>query len=364
VRRSLPLCILAAIGLLGNVPTVLGFTGNDRLTLTVPITCAHTVGSTLTEKPIRADEFYGVFNQPSIALRMEALRRAALYLPATEKTRLWTYLTQRRNKNVNDPNLYFDVGYADITLHLNKTGLFFLRKASERLNNPFAHLAYAIAQTDVDLLLEGGTPSTPSIRKLDAVYKLTDAINLNATKRQAGLWPTFIRIQQKLATLPAYQDFSLRDYSDTLVPYGGRYHTQPSSTIASCMVKPAASAKPITTHNASLNPQLPDPTLPLFSLAVTLSTSQPTPQCLDFYPVTSTDPGKIAHYEVKVRQGSQLLAAFQSHVGVGIIEDLNNDGQYELVLRQYKIDPLHPVLVYRYLGNQLTLDSAIQQLFE
>jgi hypothetical protein len=376
-----------------------------RLTLEIPIGLSTPLAAPLPEKPLKAEEIYPVFNQQDIALRMEALRRAGLYLSNDEKNRLWVYLNKRRDKNTDDANLYFDVGYADITLRLNKTGLFFLRKASERLRNPFANMAYAMAQADVDLLLEGGKPDTPSYRKLDVVYKLSDAIALDAKKHYVGLWPTFVRIQQGLAQYPAYTDFSQRDYSDTFIPFGERPKLYGAVTRVNCTLpepdakkpesnKPATKPKVKKTRGSKLfsgqtklNPMAPlvNPSTvnamdqandavsassvtspstssaenttgitalpfnrPLYSQAVSLGASGD--QCLDFFQKSGQ------HYEIRVRDGERLLGSIESYVGVGIIEDIDADGHYELVIRQYRIDPFHPVLIYR-----LSAGQAIQR---
>jgi hypothetical protein len=342
-----------------------------KLVHTVPIALPAAQQNNIPAHPMRADQLYGAFAQGSIPLRMEALRRAALQLDSTEKERLWSYLNKRRDANINDPNLYFDVGYADIALHMNKTGLFFLRKASERLNSPFALLAYGMAQADIDLYAEGGSPSTPSMRKLDVVYKLGDAIALGVKKPQSGLWPTFVAIQQQLSALPAYADFSQRDYSDTLVPYGERasYATF-SSSPNNCLVTPVSSRRAVVTIDRGASQPFLSESLavkPLFSQPVQLSSggwstggNGSQRQCLDFFP----DANKRQHYTIHVRDGQTLLGQFESNVGVSIIEDLDHDGTFELVMRQFHIDPLHPVVVYRLQQNQLKLDPQIQQLFE
>jgi hypothetical protein len=335
-----------------------------KLVHTVPIILPPALQKSLPENPIRADQLFPVFNQGGLSLRMEALRRAALRLDNAEKERLWAFLNKRRDANVNDPNLYFDVGYADVTLHMNKTGLFFLRKASERLNDPFALLAYGMAQADVDLYVEGGNPSTPSMRKLDVVYKLSDAIALGVKKPQFGLWPTFVAIQQQLSAIPAYADFSQRDYSDTLVPYGERasYATFNASTNL-CLISPVSRSSVGNANSTSVGGQS---LKPLFSQPVQLGGGQWStgrggqPQCLDFFP----DPGQRQHYTIHVRDGQTLLGQFESNVGLSIIEDLDHDGTYELVVRQFHVNRLHPIQVYRLQQNQLRLDTKIQQLFE
>jgi hypothetical protein len=321
------------------------------MTWHIPISLPSNLQASLPDKPTSASELYPVFNQPQLALRMEALRRAGQFLSTDEKAQLWAYLNQRRDQNVNDPNLYFDVGYADITLRLNKTGLFFLRKASERLRNPFASMAYAMAQADIDLYLEGGKPDTPSYRKLDVVYKLTDAIYMDVKKHTPGLWPTFVRIQQQLANYPAYTDFSQRDYSDTFIPYGERPKSYATASTFNCAVTPDKPAS-LTEQQSVVKP--------LYSQPVSLlrGGNGRQFQCLDFYP----KPGQSSHYDIRIRHGERLVGNLESRVGSGIVEDLDGDGTYELVLRQYRIDPFHPIMVYRLTStDSLQLDTTLQK---
>jgi hypothetical protein len=413
---------------------------NNQLTLQVPIPL-HAV--TLPEQPTQASQLFTVFGQPALAPRIEAIRRAALYLRGTERKAFYTFLTARREANPNDPNLYFDVGYADVALNMNKTGLFFLRKASERLRDPFALVAYAMAQADVDLLAERSLPANPSIRKLDVVYKLSDAIALDVKQHRPGLWPTFVRIQQHLAQYPAYADFSARDYSDSYVPFGERpslYAPRTdgiSCTLAPVAPPPSAAApkqpkpirrsgkpaskpdrdklklpSPLEPHVVGSNPTptvgnaserserndvivdvasapslIHEPTRgsssvvsgerPLFSQPVALISGATTPQCVDFFQLGAaagaTHNGPQP-YKVRVRQAashtgnadgtSSLLGSIQAPLGIGVLEDLERDGVYELVVRQFRIAPFQPILVYRVSATAVQLDTTVQQWFE
>jgi len=83
--------------------------------------------------------------------------------------------------------------------------------------------------------------------------------------------------------------------------------------------------------------------------------------------VASTDAkGVPAAYRVVVTNSQdQTVGAFDASDAPYIIEDIEMDGTFEFVIRQYLSNPYHPVVVYRFNEQcDLTPDQAIQQLFE
>jgi hypothetical protein len=56
------------------------------------------------------------------------------------------------------------------------------------------------------------------------------------------------------------------------------------------------------------------------------------------------------------------LLSFETYAN-RLVEDLDGDGTFEIVARQYKQDPYNPVIVYRYTPCGFELDKKIFNAF-
>jgi hypothetical protein len=69
-------------------------------------------------------------------------------------------------------------------------------------------------------------------------------------------------------------------------------------------------------------------------------------------------------YRVRVTSSSgQPMLSFKTYARNSIVEDLDGDGNFEIVARQYSQDPLNPVLVYRHTPCGFELDKKITDNF-
>jgi hypothetical protein len=305
---------------------------------------------------------------PVLLVHMEAIRRAYHDLDPGSQDKLLDAIHKRRMTNEKDLMLGFDHGYAQLVFKQNKTGLFFLRKANDFFQDQFSALAYGMAEVEADLNLEDSTPEVTTTRKLDAMFKLADAVQRDAMKHQPGFWPSYIQVIEKMKEMPAYKSFSNRDFSLVYVPYGNA--VVPLGGIQS-------SSQSLTTNNpeggltsasfGSVCSPEPSP----FDLNATVGTgasvAQQTanlngyPALIQFFP---TSVEKQYHVRVTSNTG-QPLANFRAHtIPNRIVEDLDKDGVYEIVVRQYRENPLQPVIVYRATPCGLEADQKILDNFQ
>jgi hypothetical protein len=223
-----------------------------------------------------------------------------------------------------------------------------------------------MAQADADVNDEKASPDEMTYRKLDVTHKLEDAVHIDAQTHQYGFWPSFVRVVQRLSPLGAYRDYTTTDYSLAYVPYGNSPTMTPSS-----MVKVTVSESPATPPVGQEKP--------LLGAACQISSSGMSqlnwqklvrtttipamagmePQTVNFF---STD--KANEYQVVILgSGKQLLANFVSPVASSSVEDIDHDGVYELVIRQYRFNPFEPVKVYRYTPCSFQLDKTVANFF-
>jgi hypothetical protein len=80
---------------------------------------------------------------------------------------------------------------------------------------------------------------------------------------------------------------------------------------------------------------------------------------LQFY---TTDTPGLARVRVTGTYGQPMLS-FETYSNNRIVEDLEGDGTFEIVARQYKQDPYNPVMVYRYTPCGFELDKKIFKAF-
>ena len=97
-----------------------------------------------------------------------------------------------------------------------------------------------------------------------------------------------------------------------------------------------------------------------YAVVIQLQGHEP-PEAVEFY---NTNPEK-SPYDVRVLNASKhVIGQFTSSKAPFIMEDLNKDGVYELVVRQYFVDPYHPVIVYNWNGSCYSADTSVKQYFE
>lgn len=336
--------------------------------------------------------------EDDLGIHMEALRRAYHSLGLTERKKLVDTLYTRYQGQPKNEIYYFDHGYTQWLFQQNKTALFFLRKANDALHTPYTCLAYAMAQAEVDLTEEHSAPDQVTTRKMDVGYKLNDAVVADAEHHIPGFWPSFVQVLKKLEPVAAYNDIVFRDYSPTYVPYGNKtlpkavldakgnpisfeYKSDKGrisidntennplgatalSALQETVPKPGLTAKAASTHNES-----PCVFTPVSSAA--LPNRMLTQRLLpgntvgDYYRIRFYKRDPKGYRVVATNAQDFILADFPSTQGASIIEDLEDDGQYELVVRQYRDNPFKPVEVYRLTPNcGYQLDEKIQSYFE
>ncbi len=316
------------------------------------------------EKFTSATEVMSVLNStPVLLVHMEALRRGYLDLPASEQEKLLSDLHKRRMTNENDLMLGFDHGYAQLVYKRNKTGLFFLRKANDKIQDQFSNLAYGMAEAEADILLEGAKPEETTTRKMDVTYKLGDAVKLDAIKHQPGFWPSYVRVIEKLKPMPAYQSFTRRDFSLAYVPYGNSVvplKTGTSATSLPLSNQPAALLSNSLGTSCDPNDGLKDADGKLGNIVSQRSANfNGNTALIQFSPTEETHL-----YRVRVLNatGAPMLS-FKTYAMSNIVEDLDGDGVFEIVARQYQFNPMLPVLVYRYTPCGFELDKKTFEEF-
>lgn len=320
--------------------------------------------SSIPEHFTTADQVMGILNSdPNQLIHMEVLRRAHFDLSATEREALLAKLLARHRQAENDRARFFDYGYAQMVLSQNKTGLFFLRKANDHFQNQFTALAYAMAQAEADLIHENSTPEVLTTRKMDVVYKLKDALKYDREHHQPGFWPTYIRVVQKLDPMPAYHDFTETDFSTYYVPYG---NSDLSSQISASGVNYLATADGASAtysegacETTSVSPTDRAEMTQLYSSGQIDFNHSGQAKTLQFYR-RDTSP----EYRLVVSDGGRnTLLNLLTPVGPYVVEDLEGDGIFEIVIRQYAFDQLNPIVVYRLADCGFKKDKNIDALF-
>lgn len=297
----------------------------------------------------------------NLLVHMEAIRRSYQQLSSSEKDKLLSTLFERYQQMNDDAYRFFDHGYAQLVLQNNKTGLFFLRKANDQIKDQFSSLAYAAAEVEADLNFEDASPTQMTTRKLDAIFRFKDAVKRDAEKHKPGFWPSYVSIIEKVKAIPAYQDFTADDASLPYVPYGNT--SLPIQQASAVTQDGSAQAGYSASACQALSPYQKSPTESLYHQRPVdlLGTGVP----LNFQVYKTDKPkGDLAAYNVVLTNAQQTVAQFETPVAPYIIEDLDGDKQFELVVRQYAYDPLHPVQVYRYDGCKYELDQDLEAQFK
>jgi hypothetical protein len=298
-------------------------------------------------------------NTPVLLVHMEALRRGYHELPIDEQEKLLTALHKRRMTNEHDLVLGFDHGYAQLVYKQNKTGLFFLRKANDKIQDQFSNLAYGMAQVEADINLEDAAPDQTTTRKMDAVYKLGDAVKIDAMKHQPGFWPTYMRVVEKMKELPAYKSFTRRDFSLAYIPLGNKVVPMTGANTSSIPLTDKPASLLSSAMNTSCQPAANDMDIENNQNAAILA--QRSANFNGNQALILFSPTEEPHlYRVKVLGPSgQPMLSFKSHTMPNVVEDIDGDGVFEIVARQYQYNPMQPIIVYRYTPCGFELDKEI-----
>lgn len=322
----------------------------------------------LSSKLTSADQVLTVLNNTQVLLvHMEALRRGYADLPASEQEKLLKALHKRHMTNENDLGLGFDLGYAELVYEHNKTGLFFLRKANDHFQDQFSNLAYGMAQVEADLTLENAKPEEMTTRKMDAMYRLGDAVKIDATKHQPGFWPSYVRVIEKMKPMSAYKSFSRRDFSLVYLPYGNSVvplsnvnvntlsEIKPGATVANTLTGSVTSSCAPEAGNTDTNSFFGS------MISQRTATFRDGKATIQFYPTSENHL-----YQVRVISNPGMpVVTFKTYTTANnVLEDLDGDGVFEIVARQYQYDPFKPVLVYRYTACGFELDKKIADDFQ
>jgi hypothetical protein len=284
-----------------------------------------------------------IFLQSSSNLlhHMEVLRQAFHQYgqDAPLRAQLLSTLKQRYMAKPADSIAFFDYGYAQFSMTLNKNGLFFLRKASDVLNSPYALMAYAMAEIDADRIHEKEPVSSLTTRKMDAMFKLKDALLLNKKTKLTGVWPNYVAIVTALKPYEGYQDIVKEDTSTYYLGEAGHV----SNTFGQCLVQKNA-------------PNLETPHL-MYAKDVFANGKPITAHFLA--------QGKDKPYQVVITSAEhKVVGQMTSFKAPYIFEDLNADGKAEIVIHQFEQDPAHPLSVYQWTGSCFTPDSQIENFFK
>ncbi len=328
--------------------------------LPVEISGYEETGTLFPETLGTADQVLAVLNGTRyIALHMEALRRAYHQLPVEQQNRLVDMLHKRHREIQDDAMRYFDYGYAKLLFEDNKAGLYLLRKANDRLRTQFTSLAYAMAQVEVDLNQEEAAPDVLTTRKMDVKYKLSDAVTLDAEAHLPGFWPTFTQVVEKISSLPAYQDLIRRDFTQAYVPYGERVMPASEST-APQGGSVEEDAEPCAISECCELEKPPALNWGNLYRSITVDLNDDGRQeALHFFKNSDHDFRVLA-----VNRKNQVLADFLSPVAPYVLEDLDEDGIPEIVIRGFPKDWNKPVQVYRLNECRFTLDETVDSYFK
>ncbi|MCE3234738.1 MAG: hypothetical protein K0Q50_918 [Vampirovibrio sp.] len=317
---------------------------------------------TTTEQIINA-----LNSTPVLLVHMEAIRRGYHELPISEHEKLLTSLHKRRSTNENDLMLGFDHGYAQLVFKQNKTGLFFLRKANDKIQDQFSNLAYAMAEAEADINLEGAKPEETTTRKMDVTYKLGDAVKLDAAKHQPGFWPSYVRVIEKLKPMPAYKSFTRRDFSLAYVPYGNSVVPLKGTNTSSIPLTNNSATLLSNSLGTSCNPDESAQEANVSGgnsggniVAQRSANFNGNAALIQF---TATEESHLYRVRVLGAAGNPMLS-FKTYALPNIVEDLDGDGTFEIVARQYQYNPLLPALVYRYTPCGFELDKQIHEKFQ
>ncbi|MEB3205933.1 MAG: hypothetical protein VKK59_01125 [Vampirovibrionales bacterium] len=367
-----------------------------------------------------ASEVLGVLaSQSSWPSRLETLRRASWSLSKPEQKSLLASLRQQYQAQNTDINRYVTYGLADFIMTENKSSLYFFRKATESSQDPFLNLIYAMAQAQVDATIERALPSEMTARKLDVILRLRESVSMDTLKHTPGFWPVFVQVRQRLCMNPLYAQDLSDDFSLRYVPVGqspfsvptlpasksaraSARSTSPSKRPEASVSQPAKTASKAALLAVSASPQASESaqqagllqsnslsanslsanslsanSLSANSLPAKLEASQMAPAnlvSLRSIPLSPSMSHQVKFYAnfsrdhaftgVVTSSNEQIVAVLDGLNSTNIVEDLEGDGQFELVVRQFNQTPQAPVRVYRFVNGAYHLDERVASLFE
>ncbi len=312
-----------------------------------------------------AEEVLNILNgKRTLLLHMEALRRANSDLAPAQKQELIQKLHDRHRALHEDAVRYFDYGYAQLVINNNKTGLFFLRKANDAIKSQFSSLAYAMAEAEAEINLENGNGAEMTTRKMNVMYNLRDAVKKDADHPRKGFWPTLVRTIESLKALPAYEEVTTTDMSLQYVPYGSSALPQSTFSVANHLddgrIDPTEG-----TMLCGGDVYHPIETETLLNEKHVSLRGDDVPYHVSFYKSGLDDAGRERFRVVVADAKDHLIKQFFSYQAPYIIEDIEGDGEFEFVLRQYDESPMEPIEVYRMTGTcSLEKDTDIVEYFK
>lgn len=360
------LAALAAFALAASVQLP-GFTASIDILRSVPLEIKqYPEAKNFPGKFTTAEQVLAAIDStPNLLVHMEAIRRGYHDLDAEQAEKLLSALFKRHQTDEKDLMHGFNHGYAQLVFKHNKTGLFFLRKANDKFKDQFSSLAYGMAEVEADINLENAKPEEMTMRKLDVTFQLSDAVKRDAEKHQPGFWPSYMRVIEKVKTVPALSSFARRDFSLAYLPYGNSVIPMRGAMTVSLPLKASPSTLLSNAMTTSCNPDAVESG----SGSATATGAAISQRSADFNGnvalIQFFNTEQAGLYRVRVTgSDSTPMLSFKTYAMPHIVEDLEGDGTFEIVARQYKQDPLNPVLVYRYTPCGFELDKKVFNTFQ
>ena len=289
-------------------------------------------------------------------------------LAASDRSDLLQWLMARKQVKPGNRHRHFSFSFANVTLANQLGSLFPLRQINNRLKTADTALAYAVALIHAENMIDKVDPSEVTLRKMAIGSQLEQASKRHAIRQKEGkapkgFWPLLAKTVEPLLDMPAYQPVLRTDLSRFILPQGNRrvqYESlapslatplKPILGVSYDAMAPQCSLKQLTSAEYQ---QLQQQTK--IRQTLVLDNSRPAYDLL-----FSADKGSST--VTLINPNREQVGQFISPVGHRIIEDIDHDGVFELVVRQYAFKPTEPVIVYRLTHCGLQRDKAIDQLF-
>ena len=278
----------------------------------------------------------------SLLCHAKLLQQVALKNPGAKSLSPYTQaLRQRYLANENNPTHFFDYGWAQWVFNQQQASLFYMRKANDALATSETALLYAIAQAECDRVLEKAPLGSLTPRKRDVMYLVEDSLTRLRQKPSPGIWPLSAQFIAWLQPDSAYTPLTQRELSSLVVPYGKR----PDALPLAVAQLPRMGAVPGETRLVTLTPNEP-------------------PLRLSFVPLSTASSANGFKITLQDMAGLPFLET-TSPKAPYIIENIDKDPNYELVIRDAIGAPGQPVRVYRKASTGgVVRDTKIDALFE
>jgi hypothetical protein len=338
--------------------------------------------------------------QPLTALQYLAYAQQSL--PLAQHPQASAVVDTWRNTESNNPQVWMLKGMAELLFDNNDTGLFFLRKANDELDSSVSQLAYALGLAYADTaLVPANQRAEVTQRKLNASYAFRDACTRDVSTPTKGLWPVAARALTDLRLKnPAFEILLASNYSDAYLPYGNRrvdfiaptsveaywQSLEPKTKRKRKAKKEADLPTTLTLKPAAPCPQDHDPqgqapnaihppcalvlpTNAVVSVRHVKHKGATTDDWLSLYTVTvptaeQTDAKAPLYRVIVANKRNEWLGIVPSYRDANLLEDINRDGEFELVLRQEAFNPLQPVRVFSVTPQRLTESKELTRHFE